>query len=63
MDECMSSSDYGRRQGIFEVLDAMRGTFTQIFVVAHEDISDLVDHHLVLGRNDRGFTEIRSASW
>jgi exonuclease SbcC len=63
MDECISSSDYGRRQGIFEVLDAMRGTFTQIFVVAHEDISDLVDHHLVLGRNDRGFTEIRSASW
>jgi len=63
MDECISSSDYGRRQGIFEVLDALRGTFTQIFVVAHEDISDLVDHHLVLGRNDRGFTEIRSTSW
>jgi len=63
MDECISSSDFGRRQGIFEVLDAMRGTFTQIFVVAHEDISDLVDHHLVLGRNDEGFTEIRSASW
>lgn len=63
MDECISSSDFGRRQGIFEVLDSMRGTFSQIFVVAHEDISDLVDHHLVLGRNDRGFTEIRSASW
>jgi exonuclease SbcC len=63
MDECISSSDYGRRQGIFEVLDSMRATFSQIFVVAHEDISDLVDHHLVLGRNDRGFTEIRSASW
>jgi len=63
MDECISSSDYGRRQGIFEVLDVLRGTFTQIFVVAHEDISDLVDHHIVLGRNDRGFTEIRSASW
>jgi len=63
MDECISSSDYGRRRGIFEVLDAMRATFSQIFVVTHEDISDLVDHHLVLGRNDRGFTEIRSASW
>jgi len=63
MDECISSSDYGRRQGIFEVLDAMRGTFTQIFVVAHEDISDLVDHHLVLGRDENGYTEVRSKSW
>ncbi len=63
MDECISSSDYGRRQGIFEVLDSVRGTFSQIFVVAHEDISDLVDHHLVLGRDDNGYTEIRSKSW
>jgi exonuclease SbcC len=63
MDECISSSDYGRRQGIFEVLDSMRATFSQIFVVAHEDISDLVDHHLVLGRDENGYTEVRSKSW
>lgn len=63
MDECISSSDYGRRQGIFEVLDSMRATFSQIFIVAHEDISDLVDHHLVLGREENGYTEVRSKSW
>jgi len=63
MDECISSSDYGRRQGIFEVLDSMRATFSQIFIVAHEDISDLVDHHLVLGREENGYMEVRSKSW
>jgi exonuclease SbcC len=63
MDECISSSDFGRRQGIFEVLDSMRATFSQIFIVAHEDISDLVDHHLALGRDENGYTEVRSKSW
>lgn len=41
----------------------MRATFSQIFVVAHEDISDLVNHHLVLGRTEKGYMEIRSKSW
>jgi exonuclease SbcC len=63
MDECISSSDETRKQGIFEVLDLMKKTFQQIFIIAHEDISDMVDHHLVLERNDEGYTEIRSKSW
>jgi len=63
MDECISSSDEIRRQGIFEVLDLMKGTFTQIFVIAHEDISSFVDHNIVLERNSHGYTEIRSKSW
>jgi len=63
MDECISSSDEVRKQGIFEVLEAMKGTFTQIFIIAHEDISNFVDHHIVLARNPKGYTEIRSKSW
>ncbi len=63
MDECISSSDDLRKQGIFEVLDAMKKTFSQIFIIAHEDISSFVDHHIVLTRNKRGFTEVQSRSW
>jgi len=63
MDECISSSDEVRKQGIFEVLDAMKQTFAQIFIIAHEDISSFVDHYVVLTRNHRGYTEIRSKSW
>jgi exonuclease SbcC len=63
MDECISSSDDQRKQGIFEVLDAVKKTFSQIFVIAHEDISNVTDHHLVLSRNRRGYTEVRSKSW
>ncbi|MGA2683216.1 MAG: hypothetical protein ABSF44_15625 [Candidatus Bathyarchaeia archaeon] len=63
MDECTSSSDELRKQGIFEVLTAMRQTFSQIFIIAHEDIATYVDHHIVLERNDRGYTEIKSKSW
>jgi len=63
MDECISSSDDMRKQGIFEVLDAMKKTFSQIFVIAHEDISDFVDNHLVLARNEHGYAEIKSRSW
>jgi len=63
MDECISSSDEVRKQGIFEVLELMKKTFRQIFIIAHEDISNLVDHHLILSRNTRGYTQIRSKSW
>ncbi len=63
MDECISSSDEQRKQGIFEVLDAMKKTFSQILIIAHEDISNFVDNHIILGRNQRGYTEIRSKSW
>jgi exonuclease SbcC len=63
MDECISSSDDQRKQGIFEVLDAMKKTFSQIFIIAHEDISNFVDHHIILERNQRGYTAIRSKSW
>lgn len=63
MDECISSSDEVRKQGIFEVLELMKKTFRQLFIIAHEDISNLVDHHLILSRNSRGYTQIRSKSW
>ncbi|WP_455367771.1 ATP-binding protein [[Eubacterium] cellulosolvens] len=63
MDECTSSSDDIRKQGIFEVLEAMKKTFSQIFIIAHEDISDFVDHYLILERNRNGYTKIRSKSW
>jgi exonuclease SbcC len=63
MDECISSSDDIRKQGIFEVLDAMKKTFSQIFVIAHEDISNFVDNHIILARNEHGYTEIKSRSW
>ncbi|UCD73624.1 MAG: hypothetical protein JSW01_03015, partial [Candidatus Bathyarchaeota archaeon] len=63
MDECISSSDEPRKQGIFNVLEAMKNTFRQIFIIAHEDISNLVDYHLVLARDENGYTQIRSKSW
>jgi len=63
MDECISSSDDVRKQGIFEVLDVMKKTFSQIFVIAHEDISNFVDNHIILARNEHGYTEIKSRSW
>jgi len=63
MDECVSSSDDVRKQGIFEVLDAMKKTFSQIFVIAHEDISNFVDNHIILARNEHGYAEIKSRSW
>lgn len=63
MDECISSSDEVRKQGIFEVLNLMKKTFRQLFIIAHEDISDVVDHHLILTRNARGYMQIRSKSW
>jgi exonuclease SbcC len=63
MDECISSSDEVRKQGIFEVLELMKKTFRQLFIIAHEDISNLVDHHLILSRNAKGYTQIRSKSW
>ncbi len=63
MDECVSSSDESRKSGIFEVLEAMKDTFSQILVVAHEDISNLVDNYLVLERDEDGHTTIRSKSW
>lgn len=63
MDECVSSSDDVRKQGIFEVLDVMKKTFSQIFVIAHEDISNFVDNHIILARNEHGYTEIKSRSW
>lgn len=63
MDECISSSDDQRKQGIFEVLQAMKKTFSQIFIIAHEDVSNYVDHYITLGRNERGYTEILSKSW
>jgi len=63
MDECTSSSDDVRKQGIFEVLDAMKQTFSQIFIIAHEDIANYVDHHIIFERNNNGFTEVRSKSW
>ena len=63
MDECISSSDPQRRQGIFEVFEAMKKTFSQIFIIAHEDVSDFVDQHVALDRNQHGYTQIRSKSW
>jgi exonuclease SbcC len=63
MDECISSSDDQRKQGIFEVLDATKKTFSQIFVIAHEDISNFTDHHITLSRNRHGYTELQSKSW
>lgn len=63
MDECTSSSDEIRKQGIFEALDAMKQTFSQIFIIAHEDVSAFVDNNIVLHRNEHGYTQIRSKSW
>lgn len=63
MDECTSSSDDNRKQGIFEVLQQMKPTFSQIFVIAHEEIATYVDNNIVLERNSHGYTEIKSKSW
>lgn len=63
LDECTASSDDIRKQGIFQVLDSMKATFSQIFIVAHEDISPFVDHHLALERGADGYTVVRARSW
>ena len=63
MDEPISSSDQIRKAGIFELLGRVKQTFKQTFIIAHEDISDLVDHHLILGRDSDGYTKIKSRSW
>ncbi len=63
MDECISSSDDLRRQGIFDMLDTMKNIFPQIFIIAHEDISEFVEHHLILSKDAKAFTKIRKVSW
>ena len=63
MDETISSSDEARKTGIFDLLNQVQSTFKQIFIIAHEDISDVVDHHLVLQSGEDGFTTIKSRSW
>jgi len=63
MDEATSSSDYIRKEGIFDLLDEVKKTFKQIFIIAHEDISNSMDHHLSLERGSDGFTVIKSESW
>ena len=63
MDECTSSSDENRKQGIFEILQQMKSTFAQIFIIAHEEIATYVDNNIVLERNSHGYTEIKSKSW
>ncbi|MEP0826031.1 MAG: SMC family ATPase [Nitrososphaera sp.] len=59
MDESISSSDDLRKQGIFEVLDVMRDTFSQILIIAHEDISSFANHNIILSRNENGFTDLK----
>jgi len=63
MDECISSSDKTRKQGIFEVLDLKKDVFSQIFMIAHEDIHEFVDQYLVLERNEDGLARIKAKSW
>jgi len=63
MDECISSSDNLRRQGIFDMLDTMKNIFPQIFIIAHEDVSEFVEHHLILSKDANAFTKIRKVSW
>lgn len=63
MDECISSSDEFRKKGIFTVLEYMKKAFPQIFIIAHEDITDEVDYALCLKRGKDGFTEIASKNW
>jgi exonuclease SbcC len=63
LDECISSSDPARKQGIFEVLDGLKETFCQIFIIAHEDISPYVSHYIVLERNEAGHARIRTKNW
>ena len=63
MDEATSSSDYIRKQGIFDLLEEVKNTFKQIFIIAHEDVSNSVDYYMELERGDNGFTNIKSRSW
>jgi exonuclease SbcC len=63
LDECISSSDEARKQGIFEVLEGLKDTFCQIFVIAHEDISPYVTQYIVLERNENGHARIRTKNW
>jgi len=63
IDEAISSSDEARKVGIFDLLDKVRSTFKQIFIIAHEDISDVVDYHLVLESGNDGYATIKSKSW
>ena len=63
MDECISSSDGARKHGIFEVLDRMKDVFSQVIIIAHEDVSQCVDYQVVLGRTDKGYARIESKSW
>ena len=63
LDECTASSDASRKAGIFEVLGALAETFTQIFIVTHEDISHLVDHYVLLDLQNNGRTSIAAMSW
>ena len=63
MDECIASSDEVRRRNIFDVVKMMRKIFSQIFIVAHIDISSFVDHILKLERDSRGYTIVSRKSW
>ena len=63
MDECISSSDSARKKGIFAVLEDMKHAFAQIFIIAHEDISNEVDFALHLERAKEGYTQIKSKKW
>ena len=63
MDECISSSDNARKKGIFAILDSLKKDFTQIFIIAHEDITHDVDYCLKLGRNSNGYTFIKTKNW
>lgn len=63
MDETISSSDEARKTGIFDLLDKVRKTFKQIFIIAHEDITDVVEHSLILEVGSDGFTKVKSKSW
>ena len=63
MDECISSSDDNRRHGMFDLLDSLKSVFPQIFVIAHEDISNFVNYNLVLSRDQNGYTTINRKSW
>lgn len=58
MDESTASSDESRKQGIFGLLEYLNTMFPQIFVIAHEDISDSVNHYIVLKRDESGYTTI-----
>jgi len=63
VDEATSSSDEFRKIGIFELLQKVVSTFRQIFVIAHEDISNFVDYHLELEGQAETGTSIKAKSW